>query len=187
MASPRLLAGIGRARRRRGARAVQDAIAMMLEVSAGWRHRSAWPCAASAPSRSSRLCKFEMRSMPSGGPLPLEETSPAAPTATYLAPALSRARTRLLGERRFDSSACRCGRPCLYYGAGDPHNGYGPNRFRRLANRGETIVLFGEGEVRRDHVAVDDIAEIVRCVFLRASLGGRAQYRQPARWRASAP
>ena len=24
-------------------------------------------------------------------------------------------------------------RPTLVYGANDPHNGYGPNRFRRLA------------------------------------------------------
>jgi nucleoside-diphosphate-sugar epimerase len=38
---------------------------------------------------------------------------------------------------------------------GDPHNGYGPNRFRRLAAGGEEIVLFGEGEERRDHVQVE--------------------------------
>ncbi len=56
-------------------------------------------------------------------------------------------------------------RPTLIYGANDPHNGYGPNRFRRLAQRGEEIVLFGAGEERRDHVYVDDVAEIVaRCV-----------------------
>ena len=62
-------------------------------------------------------------------------------------------------------------RPTLVYGAGDPHNGYGPNRFRRQANRGETIVLFGEGEERRDHVDVDDIAEIVRLVLDHRSAG----------------
>ena len=43
-------------------------------------------------------------------------------------------------------------RPTLIYGAGDPHNGYGPNRFRRLAATGKPIILFGEGEERRDHV-----------------------------------
>src|SRR5262249_20117696 len=37
-------------------------------------------------------------------------------------------------------------RPSLLYGARDPHNGYGPNRFRRLAEKGEPITLFGEGE-----------------------------------------
>ena len=35
-------------------------------------------------------------------------------------------------------------RPTLIYGAKDPHNGYGPNRFRRLAAKGEAITLFGE-------------------------------------------
>ena len=61
-------------------------------------------------------------------------------------------------------------RPTLIYGAGDPHNGYGPNRFRRLANKGETIVLFGKGEERRDHVLIDDVAELAaRIVYHRSS------------------
>jgi nucleoside-diphosphate-sugar epimerase len=62
-------------------------------------------------------------------------------------------------------------RPTLIYGAGDPHNGYGPNRFRRLANKGEPIVLFGEGEERRDHVLIDDVAEIAARVIYRRSSG----------------
>jgi len=52
-------------------------------------------------------------------------------------------------------------RPSLLYGAGDPHNGYGPNRFGRLAASGDPIRLFGEGEELRDHVFVDDVATIV--------------------------
>ena len=35
-------------------------------------------------------------------------------------------------------------RSTLIYGEGDPHNGYGPNRFHRLAAAGQEIVLFGE-------------------------------------------
>jgi len=67
------------------------------------------------------------------------------------------------------SQACKAPlcilRPTLIYGASDPHNGYGPNRFRRLAQGGEEIVLFGAGEERRDHVYINDVAEIVaRCV-----------------------
>jgi nucleoside-diphosphate-sugar epimerase len=62
-------------------------------------------------------------------------------------------------------------RPTLLYGATDPHNGYGPNRFRRLAAAGQEIVLFGEGEERRDHVLIDDVAEIVRRVLLHRSRG----------------
>ena len=62
-------------------------------------------------------------------------------------------------------------RPTLTYGINDPHNGYGPNRFRRLAAEGQDLVLFGEGEEQRDHVAVDDIAELVRCMVLHRSTG----------------
>ena len=62
-------------------------------------------------------------------------------------------------------------RATLVYGLDDPHNGYGPNRFRRLAAAGQDIVLFGEGEEQRDHVHVEDIAELVRKIILRRSTG----------------
>jgi UDP-glucose 4-epimerase len=62
-------------------------------------------------------------------------------------------------------------RPTLVYGINDPHNGYGPNRFRRLAALGKDIVLFGEGEERRDHVDVCDLAELVLRVILQRSAG----------------
>jgi nucleoside-diphosphate-sugar epimerase len=62
-------------------------------------------------------------------------------------------------------------RPSLLYGPGDPHNGYGPNRFRRLVAQGKEIVLFGDGEERRDHVFIGDLAELVARVFLRRSRG----------------
>ena len=62
-------------------------------------------------------------------------------------------------------------RPTLTYGIDDPHNGYGPNRFRRLAAERKSIVLFGEGEEQRDHVAVNDIAELVLRVVLHRSVG----------------
>lgn len=62
-------------------------------------------------------------------------------------------------------------RPTLIYGPGDPHNGYGPNRFRRLAAKGENIVLFGEGEERRDHVYIDDVAELIARVTYHGSAG----------------
>ncbi len=62
-------------------------------------------------------------------------------------------------------------RPTLVYGADDPHNGYGPNKFRRLAANGDDIVLFGEGEERRDHVLIDDVAELVMQMLLHRSAG----------------
>jgi UDP-glucose 4-epimerase len=62
-------------------------------------------------------------------------------------------------------------RPSLLYGARDPHNGYGPNRFRRLAEKGETITLFGEGEEQRDHILIDDVARLAALVFAHRSRG----------------
>jgi nucleoside-diphosphate-sugar epimerase len=62
-------------------------------------------------------------------------------------------------------------RPTLIYGAKDPHNGYGPNRFRRLAAGVEAITLFGEGEEKRDHVHVDDVAALVSAVLQHRSTG----------------
>jgi UDP-glucose 4-epimerase len=62
-------------------------------------------------------------------------------------------------------------RPTLIFGKNDPHNGYGPNRFIRFSNLGENIVLFGEGEERRDHVLVTDLGEIGARVIMRQSSG----------------
>src|SRR3546814_7607425 len=62
-------------------------------------------------------------------------------------------------------------RPTLIYGARDPHNGYGPNRFLRQARSGEDILLFGDGEERRDHVAVEDVAELAVRMLSRRSSG----------------
>jgi UDP-glucose 4-epimerase len=101
------------------------------------------------------------------GPLPLTETSPTAPTSIHGAMHLAR-------EIAFSStvkSPLATLRPSLLYGADDPHNGYGPNRFRRLANEGKDIVLFGEGEERRDHVLIDDVAELIFRVLVRRSAG----------------
>ena len=62
-------------------------------------------------------------------------------------------------------------RPSLLYGAGDPHNGYGPNRFRRQAARGETISLFGTGEEMRDHIFIDDMGALTALVLSHRSRG----------------
>jgi nucleoside-diphosphate-sugar epimerase len=62
-------------------------------------------------------------------------------------------------------------RPTLVYGLKDPHNGYGPNSFRRTALKNEDITLFGEGEELRDHVYVEDIAQLVYLVACHKSIG----------------
>jgi UDP-glucose 4-epimerase len=62
-------------------------------------------------------------------------------------------------------------RPSLLYGAADTHNGYGPNRFRRTAQSDGKITLFGNGEEKRDHVAIGDVATLVRLVLQHRSAG----------------
>jgi UDP-glucose 4-epimerase len=62
-------------------------------------------------------------------------------------------------------------RPSLLYGARDPHNGYGPNRFRRLAEKGDAITLFGEGEEKRDHVFIGDVAQLATLAITHRSRG----------------
>jgi nucleoside-diphosphate-sugar epimerase len=69
------------------------------------------------------------------------------------------------------SSSLSVLRPTLIYGAADPHNGYGPNRFRRACAAGQEITLFGNGEELRDHVLIDDVAEIIYRVLRHRSQG----------------
>ncbi len=52
-------------------------------------------------------------------------------------------------------------RPSLLYGAGDTHNGYGPNRFVQTALKDGKIVLFGKGEEKRDHVYIGDVSRLI--------------------------
>ena len=52
-------------------------------------------------------------------------------------------------------------RPTLIYGMEDPHNGYGPNKFYKNATNNQNIELFGNGEEKRDHIFVEDVAEII--------------------------
>jgi UDP-glucose 4-epimerase len=100
-------------------------------------------------------------------PLPLSETSPTAPTSMHGAMHLAR-EIAFASEVKAPVAMLRS---TLVYGPRDPHNGYGPNRFRRLANAGEEIVLFGEGEERRDHIFIEDLAEIAVRVLSHRSQG----------------
>lgn len=56
-------------------------------------------------------------------------------------------------------------RSTLVYGLNDPHNGYGPNKFLRLASNNLPVTINGNGEELRDHIHIDDIAKIA-CVMI---------------------
>jgi len=100
-------------------------------------------------------------------PVPLTENSPKAPGTLHGAMHLARD-IALSSELKVPLAIVR---PSAIYGAADPHDSYGPNRFRRLAAQGKDIVLFGEGEERRDHVLIDDVAELIFRILLRGSTG----------------
>ncbi|ABX79070.1 NAD-dependent epimerase/dehydratase family protein [Coxiella burnetii] len=101
---------------------------------------------------------------------PLTETSVTAPTSLHGVMHLAR-EMMLQSVCSENNISLAILRPSLLYGAEDPHNGYGPNRFRRLADNHESIILFGEGEEQRDHVYIDDVAEIITRVIQRCSRG----------------
>ena len=146
------------------ARAPCKTPAMMLENI----RMMASVCEALAKQAVAHLIYVSSDAVYADGPLPLTEASPAAPTSLH--GAMHLAREHML-QAVAGATPLAILRPTLVYGANDPHNGYGPNKFRRQANRGEAIVLFGEGEERRDHVDVDDIADIVRRVLNHRSAG----------------
>ena len=98
---------------------------------------------------------------------PLTENSCAQPGSLH---GVMHSAREVMLENAWKGALCLL-RPTLIYGANDPHNGYGPNLFLRLASAGEDIVLFGEGEERRDHVWVEDVAEIVSRVLFHRSTG----------------
>lgn len=56
-------------------------------------------------------------------------------------------------------------RPTNVYGFGDPHNSYGPNRFIKSALSNGVIEIFGEGESKRDHIYVKDVAQLIYNVY----------------------
>lgn len=120
-----------------------------------------------ADARVSHLVNISSDAVYADEPLPLTEASPAAPTSLHGVMHLAR---ELALQSALNVPIATL-RPTLIYGAADPHSGYGPNRFRRLAAAGQEIVLFGEGEERRDHVAIEDVAEIAVRVLMRRSRG----------------
>jgi len=62
-------------------------------------------------------------------------------------------------------------RPTMVYGAGDTHNSYGANRFRRMARTEARITLFGGGEETRDHMFIDDVVRLIDLTLRHRSSG----------------
>lgn len=59
----------------------------------------------------------------------------------------------------------------ITYGFADTHNSYGPNRFRRMAEKDKKITLFGAGEETRDHIFIQDAIQLIIEVLRHQSHG----------------
>jgi len=124
-------------------------------------------CAALKENRVAHLVYISSDAVYKDSPQALNENSCAEPASYHGAMHL----VREVALRQEFAGPLAIVRPTLVYGLEDSHNGYGPNRFRRLAASGKEIVLFGEGEERRDHVDVEDLAALVCLIATYKSKG----------------
>jgi UDP-glucose 4-epimerase len=90
-------------------------------------------------------------------PGPINESCIVSPTSLHGAMHLSR---EIAINAVTGFGICHL-RPTLVYGPGDTHNGYGPNLFVSKAKSNQNILIFGEGEERRDHIFINDLAQII--------------------------
>jgi nucleoside-diphosphate-sugar epimerase len=100
----------------------------------------------------------------------ISEETPIEAVDLYALMHLSREKilSTVCAEKGILFAALRC---TAIYGPGDTHNGYGPNRFIRTAQKEKVISLFGEGEETRDHVYIDDVVQAIWGVIERGVSG----------------
>ena len=98
----------------------------------------------------------------------LSENSPKAPDNLHGLMHLTR---EIILKQAISKTSLGCLRPTLIYGKNDPHNGYGPNSFNRKIKNNEDVVLFGKGEEIRDHICVEDVANLALKMIQKKSYG----------------
>ena len=95
----------------------------------------------------------------------VSEDSPVAPEDLYGIMHLSR-EIMLLELKAIPFIILRV---TMVYGSEDTHASYGPNRFFKTAEQNGVINLFGCGEEMRDHINVNDVANITKlCINMRS-------------------
>lgn len=124
-------------------------------------------CAALEKTGCAHLVYFSSDAVYGLGPARVDEDTPAAPQDLYGAMHLARE----MMARAVPKAPVLILRPTLVYGTQDTHNAYGPNRFRRTAQKDGRIQLLGGGEETRDHIHVDDVAALAARCLMRGSTG----------------
>lgn len=123
-------------------------------------------CAAIGKVGCAHLVYFSSDAVYDAGVSRVSEETPASPQDLYGVMHY----TREIMARSLTKIPILVLRPTLVYGLGDTHNSYGPNRFRRTAQKDGKIALFGGGEETRDHIHIDDLAALtVRCLLHRSA------------------
>jgi UDP-glucose 4-epimerase len=101
---------------------------------------------------------------------PLDEDSSREPLDLYAA--MHTAREMMLESATRERKIPFCVlRPTNVYGAGDTHDSYGPNRFIRTALAERRILLFGQGEERRNHLYIRDASQLILRTLRHRSTG----------------
>tara|TARA_Y100000588_G_scaffold395323_2_gene523419 strand:- start:31808 stop:32695 length:888 start_codon:yes stop_codon:yes gene_type:complete len=119
-------------------------------------------CAALEKSGCSHFVYFSSDAVYDTAISRVTEDTPASPQDLYG----TMHYTREIMARSLTEIPLLVARPTIVYGLDDTHNSYGPNRFRRTAKQEGKITLFGGGEETRDHIHVDDVAELtLKCLF----------------------
>ncbi len=122
-------------------------------------------CAAIEKTGCAHMVYFSSDAVYNSAVSRVSEDTPASPQDLYGAMHY----TREIMSRSLAKVPVLVLRPTLIYGVDDTHNSYGPNRFRRAAQKDGKITLFGGGEETRDHIHVDDVAVLtVRCLLHRS-------------------
>ena len=123
-------------------------------------------CAAIAKTGCAHMVYFSSDAVYDGAVSRVSEDTPTSPQDLYGA----MHQTREIMARSLAGVPVLVLRPTLIYGLDDTHNSYGPNRFRRAAQKDGKITLFGDGEETRDHIHVDDVAALtLRCLLHRST------------------
>lgn len=124
-------------------------------------------CAALAEKPVSHLVYISSDAVYTDDANPVTESSHSAPSTLH---GMMHAARELMLKNATAAPVAML-RPTLIYGAADPHSGYGPNRFRRQADKGEPITIFGDGEEQRDHIFVEDVAALAVLMLAHRSRG----------------
>jgi len=124
-------------------------------------------CAAIEKSGCAHLVYFSSDAVYDAAVSRITEDTPASPQDLYGVMHY----TREIMARSLAKVPVLVLRPTLVYGLDDTHNSYGPNRFRRAAQKDGKITLFGGGEETRDHIHVDDVAALTVRSLLHKSTG----------------